>query len=273
VNMIIKQGWEAFSYGLKYQADMQRLDRLKLRDKVLAKQKFSSMTGERQDILREIMQLKDSIGRNPTRITIEAGMITSLIDDVETTVGGKHYLNPIEKAAKKYSEKLPKMVQNVGKVALMTQDSSAYKLANNATKMTDFIGRHVLYHYYTTAKGADHKEHKEAVAACMEEFVNFNLPTHRMIDYGNEIGFLWFTRYALRVQKVIAQTAMDKPFDAGMSLILSAETGLDNIGYSAFGMNDPFTKLGTPWTAAMDTATKPFVTTIVTDTLKAILGK
>ena len=244
ISTILKLGWEAIAMGNKYQVDNKKLNELNLQRQIYAKSGYTA--NQLKNIDSKIARVKDAITRNPTTITIQAGLMPTFVDDIETVTSGTNFPTDFEKKVTKYTDKLPDIVRNVGKVVMLTEDTNSFKVLNNAVKMTDFIGRHVLYNHYTKAG----MEHKKAIASVEDEFVNFNVPTHRMVEYGNKIGLLWFTKYGTRILKVIKDSAVDKPFDVLMALVLSAETGLDNIGNSIPGFTkSPFSFLDDPVSA------------------------
>ena len=51
----------------------------------------------------------------------------------------------------------------------------------------------------------------EALLRARASFVNYDIPTHRAVQYLNDMGFVWFTKYYLRIQAVIAQTVRENP--------------------------------------------------------------
>lgn len=268
--MVFKLGWEAIAMGTKYQADIQKLGKLQIKQKMLLTRK-NPPANTLQDITNEIMQMKAMIERNPTTQAIEAGLMPQLIDDVETTISGSNFPSDFEKAITKQTDKLPKMVQNVGKITFMTQDTQAYQVLNNAVKMTDFIGRYVLYNYYTSkARGKKQMKHEDAVAAVIEEFVNFAPPTHRMIEYLNTIGLLRFTKYGIRILKVIKDSAIDKPFDVAMAFLMSSHLGMDNINNSIPGVTKSMTaNIGDPFSFMLDSLSS----ILPINTLRSFFGK
>lgn len=190
------------------------------------------------------MQAQDAISRNPVADSIDSGFMPSLIDDVDTQGQKNFFPGRIEKFVDAKTQKLPKPLKTTGKVLFLSQDTEAYKVLNNGVKLTDFVGRHVLYAHYTKTKGMDPKEAAQKV---IEEFINFDIPSHRITEYLNEIGLLWFTKYATRIPMVAAKAIVDKPFDAAMSYLLATHVGLDNIVDSA--IPNLGYKVGTPFTA------------------------
>jgi hypothetical protein len=263
---IVKQSAEAIKHGIKYQADKQKLDQLITKQRLLLKDNKND-----KDLDLQIVTLKNSIALNPATKTIEAGLMPSLVDDVDTNISKSHFPTEIEKMIDKTIDKLPTYVQNVGKTLFLTHGTQGYKILNNAVKMTDYVGRYVLYNYYIDKKrGTDIMTHEKAIESVIEEFVNFNLPTHRMVEYGNKIGLLWFTKYGLRILKVIYESVIDKPFNVITAYLLSSHIGLDNINNSIPGVTkDILTPLSNPVSAITSSADSPFTI----DILKSLFNR
>ena len=241
---ILKHGWEAVKWGTQYQADIMKVNTLGIEKIQLQKENTPEAKRRLRIVEKELMQAQDAISRNPVADSIDSGFMPSLIDDVDTQGQKNFFPGRIEKFVDAKTQKLPKPLKTAGKVLFLSQDTEAYKVLNNGVKLTDFVGRHVLYTHYTKTKGMDPKE---AAQKIIEEFINFDIPSHRITEYLNEIGLLWFTKYATRIPMVAAKAIVDKPFDAAMSYLLSTHVGLDNIVDSA--IPNLGYKVGTPFTA------------------------
>lgn len=244
VMKILKNGWIAIEKGLEYQGDKQQLEDLKLKLKVLVD------PNQIKNTEAQIRKIEDRIARNPVTKAMEAGLLPSLVDDVETDGTQTNFPNKTDELFDKYGWLIPPAFNKVGKIIFLDQDTAAYKVLNNAVKMTDFVGRFVLYQEYMEKIEADStyrkegetvnetmdRAHAESVLKVMEEFVNFDLPTHKTIEYLNNIGILWFTKYALRIQKIIVKSVREKPFDAAAAYLMAVSTGWDNILNSTLGV-------------------------------------
>ena len=241
---ILKHGWEAVKWGTQYQADIMKVNTLGIEKIQLQKENTPEAKRRLRIVEKELMQAQDAISRNPVADSIDSGFMPSLIDDVDTQGQKNFFPGRIEKFVDAKTQKLPKPLKTAGKVLFLSQDTEAYKVLNNGVKLTDFVGRHVLYTHYTKTKGMDPKEAAQKV---IEEFINFDIPSHRITEYLNEVGLLWFTKYATRIPMVAAKAIIDKPFDAAMSYLLSTHVGLDNIMDSA--IPNLGYKVGTPFTA------------------------
>jgi hypothetical protein len=261
---ILKYNREAIRMGIRYQADEQKLNDLGVQRNLLIEKGNSSAAIQKID--DEIFQLKNRLSRNPVQDSIKAGLLPSLIDDIETEGSQNYYPGMLEKAATKVSNKLPSVVQKAGSHLFTTQDTQIYKVLNNAVKMTDFAGRHALYNHYVKNKGMDPKE---AAALALEEFVNFDVPTHRSLEYLNQVGLVWFSKYALRILKSVAGSIKDRPFDVAMSILLASHIGLDSIYNSVlFVTTDIGNKISTPINALTESADDPVVMSIFSTILR-----
>lgn len=222
----LKYGWEAIKYGTQYQADVLKVNTLGIEKIQLKKENTPKAKQRLRVIEKELLQAQDAINRNPVADSIDSGLMPSLVDDVDTQGQQNYFPGRIEKYVDDKTKKLPKPVKTAGKVLFLSQDTEAYKVLNNGVKLTDFVGRHVLYNHYTKSQGMGQKE---AAQKAIEEFINFDIASHRITEYLNEIGLLWFTKYATRIPMVAAKAIIDKPFDSFMSYLMSTHIGFDNI--------------------------------------------
>jgi hypothetical protein len=208
-----------------------------------------------------INRSKNSIALNPVNEVMDAGMLQSIVDDIDTSHGQAVHLDVVEQLIKKITDRIPKSnnfdrLSKVGKVAFMTEDTQLYKAVNNAVKMTDFVGRYIMYKHYTLLpEGEGRLTHAQAISKVRAQFVNFDVPSNRMLDYFNSTGFLWFTKYAFGILKPIKDVIQEKPFEAITALFLARYFGMPSIGNAIpFIGKNPVNLLGTAPTTYHDAA-------------------
>ena len=69
-----------------------------------------------------------------------------------------------------------------------------------------------------------------------------------MLEYGNRVGLVWFSKYFLGVLKPLAQTVKDKPFDTLTTLMMANHLDLSNVGEATpFIQKDMGNLIGSPW--------------------------
>jgi hypothetical protein len=261
LSKILSLGTAALANGMKYQSDLKKVKDLQMQIATL-QLKPNYDKAEEKELLYRLAKREDEIRRNPTTEFIESGGLPTITDDVEMGSKESPYMSRLEEMTQPTLEKLPTSVRNVGKVLLLDRDTTAYKILNNAVQMTDFVGRFVLYQHYLS-EGKHSKP--EAMAEVLEEFINFNLPTHPLVEYGNRHGFLWFTKFGLRILKPIYKSSTEKPFDFFMAYMTAAHFDFDNILDSAPTNIDM--KIGTAWTGLLSTTPEILPINILDDIL------
>lgn len=255
---IFKYTHEAITGALRYQRDKEKLDILKARKKIAPAKNQAS-------IEKAIRVLENEISLNPTTRLIESGLMPTIVDDVETGASQSPFPGRIEKQVTAQIKKLPEVVQNVGKSVFMGEDTQGYKTANNAVKMTDFVSRYVLYHHYIQGKDEGKAyTHDEAMASVIQEFVNFNIPTGRGLEYANQIGLVWFSKYQLRILRVIYDMIKNKPADTLTTFMLGSVVDASNILMSVPGITkDTMQMFGNPVSALIDSSDEMITTALI----------
>jgi hypothetical protein len=244
---ISKHSRVAIESALRYQSDKAKLEALRIQRNVdLKRHSLNQATKDRliKKYDRLIIELENELALNPSTAMIEAGLMPNIVDDVDTGEVQSPYKHGIDKLIDSSLEMLPGKAQNVGRTLFMTEDTEGYKMLNNAVKMTDYVGRFVLYHHYTETQNMSHED---AVTAVNEEFINFDLPTHRLIEYANNIGLIWFSKYQLRVLKQIKNLIKEHPFTTIATFMIGKAISDDNILNSLPGITkDALQAFGDP---------------------------
>lgn len=220
---------EAITSALLYQKQKTELETLKAQRPVIAR-KHSLPQSERDRLIKEIdrkiLRYEDALARNKSAKLIESGLMPAVVDDVHTETIDQPFKFGLDAGIDKGLSKLPSKVEKAGRVLFMTDDTEGYKMLNNAVKMTDYVARYVLYRHLT----ADNKmSHDDAVSYAMDKFINFDIPTHRTLQYLNDIGLVWYSKYQLRVLKHIKNTLKENPFTTMATYLLGMAVGNNNI--------------------------------------------
>jgi hypothetical protein len=81
-----------------------------------------------------------------------------------------------------------------------------------------------MYSHATEVKNMDENK---AFKQMVETFVNYDQPLNRYLQYGNDIGLLFFVKYWLRIQRATFNIAKEKPLNIGMLYVGNTMLGLD----------------------------------------------
>ena len=193
----------AFRGAVSYKRDSDELFTLQTR-------LDTGTSGNEVEDRKRVVQLKDSMARNPVRELIEAGLMPTIVEDVELDDDIYSFKSKFVKRMEGYADQVNPGVKAVAKQVYMTHDTTTYKALSQAAQLSDFLGRYTLYQHLTTRK-RDPMSKDEAIQLASDAFVNYDVPTHRKMQYMNDMGFFRFTKYYLRIQKVIMHLYRENP--------------------------------------------------------------
>lgn len=177
----------------------------------------------------ELAMLQDRMARNPVKPLIDAGLMPTIVEDVEADASQYSYKSLLQRKTEGLTNRIPKVLRDIGRQVYMTHDTSTYKFLSQTTQLSDLVARYALYQHVTT-RSRDPLSKADALQLVEEAFVNYDLPSHKTIQFMNDMGLFMFTKYYLRIQKVIARLVKEKPARAlGMVVANHFISGLDSI--------------------------------------------
>lgn len=228
---IVKDTMMSIRAGMQYRKDMARLMSLRQRQR--------AGIGDFNAQEQEALKLEDSLSRNPLASFIEEGMMPTIVEDVDPSTDHYSYKSKMQQRVDDLTENVPASVKTAAKWALVSPDTPLYKFLNNATQMSDFSSKYVMYKYYTT-KAKDKLSHDEALQIASDNFVNYDVPTAKGLQYLNDMGIVMFTKYNLRIQKALFQLLKKRPATAMAQAMLvhsftNLEAGIDPIVWANIG--------------------------------------
>ena len=209
---------------------------------------------EAQDTIRSFQTV---LNNSPVRELIRRGMFQSITEEIDTESDPYSYASALSGKINKFAGKnktLSKVnagAQAVGRYTYMTDDTSMYKLLLKTTQYSDFVARQAVFKYKTEVEGIGKDETENLVR---DLFVNYDLPDHQIIQYMNETGISMFTKYPMRMLRVIFKMMKGRPVEGIMLILLEDFIGFNiddptdiglNILNSPFGIvEDAFTQSG-----------------------------
>lgn len=200
---IIKYHAIAWKGANKYQKDKNKLDSLKLE---LENRNNLSAT-EAAKMKREIVLLENSISTNPVYSLVQEGIYQTIVEDVDMDEDTFSYQSKLEKVTSPITSKIPDVIKDMSKILFVTHDTQLYKAMRNATQISDFVARFTL-HQHNLNKNKMSEE--DSINNIVETFVNYDLPTHKSIQYLNDMGLVMFSKFFIRIQKVILRQLTER---------------------------------------------------------------
>lgn len=167
-----------------------------------------NQTGARKKQVR-VARLRDTLANSPVKDLIDAGVYQSIVEDVALLDDSFSYKGRVERFLSDRlpgNVRVPDKLKEVGKTAIIAQDTPLYRALRNVTQMSDFVARFVL-HQHNLKNGMNQQD---SIKDIVDTFINYDAPTHRWLQYGNDIGAILFTKYFVRVQKILYKLVTEK---------------------------------------------------------------
>ena len=115
----------------------------------------------------------------------------------------------------KQIDKLPDGFKEGGRQALISKDTSVYRMLEKGTQYGDFVAKAILYNYLKNQKKM---KPKEALSKVRYEYVNYDMLPGRTREYLENIGLLWFYNYKLRITRTFFSMVKENPLSTLLSL-------------------------------------------------------
>ena len=252
----LKLGSEAYIHAARYLKNSSRLveiNTLRTNTRIGA--------SKLQALLSEEAMIKEDMRISPVRSLIESGALQNIEEIVREEGEATLYkeLPLIGKVADAYGKVVTdgSLVDKVIKNSLVMQGSSLYNNLRVAAQMSDFVAKYA----YVQSRVKDTKNpmsEKLAVQQANDLFIDYLLPSGVIMTTLNNLGFLYFTKYLIRVQKTILTTISANPVRSLMILM-----GADwlNVAPSIFGsfMDNPLNRLDNPVSMFVGAMDEPIV--------------
>jgi hypothetical protein len=136
------------------------------------------------------------------------------------------------------------LVINAAKTIYMAHDTKLYQGVHRVTQLSDFVARYTLYQHLTNQKTKPLTK-EEAIQEASDAFINYDIPMHRNLQYLDDMGIMMFTKYFLRIQKVLVKNLRDNPGRVIGSILMANYFGLGQTVHQEASMwgrigNNPF---------------------------------
>lgn len=204
----------AIKGALAYQRDRAALAQLQI------KLNAGYARADEEEIERQIAILQDSISRNPVKELIDAGLMPTIVEDVALEDDPYSYKSQLERKVQGLTEKVNPVLLKAGKYAYMTHDTPLYQSLSQITQLSDFVARYTLYQHLVSRK-KNKLSKADAIHEAVESFISYDVPMHRGLQYMDDHGLMMFTKYVLRIQRVLAKLVKEHPARVLMGLLLS----------------------------------------------------
>lgn len=235
----VRQQAKAFHLAKKYVVAEQEIASLELRLET------GMYPQNHKGYKTRIIELQDEINRSPIKRLIDKGMLPTISEgeitqeDTYTSVYKSKLNQWVDKGKSLVGERGSAVVDEV----MINQNTETYKELSKATQLSDFAARYALIEHLTQKESMSFED---AVVDARRSFVNYDLPTHKALQYMGDMGFAWFLRYPVRMQRNIIASMANNPARVTALLIANSLTGniVPNIYGSLYGIANPLDSFG-----------------------------
>ena len=207
---------DALVYSIRYQNQASELLQL---------EHEASLGYGNTNMVSRMTELRNSIARNPLKAFIEEGMMPMIVNDFSFKKGEVEYNTFVDDVKDATINKLPVPLRNTIDFLTVAEGTKLHNFLANATQQSDFVFKYAI-HQQEMRKG---KTNKEAIARAREVFINYDIPTNRFLQFINDTGLWMFTKFALRIQRVILRLMKEKPLRLATEALVSEQLGNPSI--------------------------------------------
>lgn len=196
----------------------------------------TNSTKDKSLLNREKKQLQESLNRNPMKEYMEAGLMSTIVEDLSKP-NETSYKTELQKKVDSYVDLIPKPISNTFNELTIGQGSMLHNFLSEATQFSDLSAKYTLAKYLHE-NGTDKDK---AIYEAQLSFINYDIPTNQFLDYMNRMGLMMFTKFFLRFQRVMVKLAYNAPVSS-----LMGHYAVEYMGGQ--GVYDPFwlNRLGNP---------------------------
>lgn len=173
----------------------------------------------------QIKRIESQLEANPMSRYINAGLLSSIVEDVTIQQGDYSYDSELKKKIDNVTGWLPDSVKTLGAWAVFSPSTKAYQFLATTTQLSDFVAK-VTLAKHLESKGMDFKA---AVSEASQTFINYDVPQGVGMQYMNDMGLFMFTKFFLRIQAVLFKL-MDKKAATVLAQHIATESLTDMQG-------------------------------------------
>ena len=219
---LLKKWREGFKELERYQKEHKKLQLLEL------KQVGNPSLRNDPKIENDKKIIIKSLNDNKVAKLMDMGLFNSITEDInKNDFTYRHQtMNTLRntKIGKKFDNRFKGKAVKLANQAYIGEETALFKTMMHLTQASDFIARYAMYSHAIEVKNMDENK---AFKQMVETFVNYDQPLNRYLQYGNDIGLLFFVKYWLRIQRATFNIAKEKPLNIGMLYVGNTMLGLD----------------------------------------------
>ena len=182
---------------------------------------------EQRRLNTEIQSITDSHKRLSIWPLIQAGEFSAIndasLDQDDVDLASGRLYSYIEKKV----NQLPGMAKDIGRYALITQDTPLFAALEKSVAYGDFLSKAILFDHLTKRKG---ETAEYALSRVTEEYVNYDRLPGRFRGWTDKSGISWFWNFKVRSAKVTMSMLRNNHVHALFGAMMPKPTLFGTIG-------------------------------------------
>jgi len=160
--------------------------------------------------------LRNELKVNPVSELVDEGIFQSITEDIDADQYGDKtkLLDWLQNTVGKHT---PAFVKKGVEYAYISENTQAFKFLMKTTQYSDFTARYVMWKHEMAKPGADKEQVLDEI---IRTFINYDDPSNKYTQWGNDVGLIMFTKFAIGIQNVIIRLAGKKTANFVTSLLM-----------------------------------------------------
>ncbi len=174
----------------------------------------------------KVARLKEGLRLNSAHELIQNGGFLSLIEDQDLSQVTEAN-NIISRSIDNLRSKAPEAIQTLIDYVTLNENTFVHQSVSWFIQTDDFITKYTIYHDRVNEKIKAFEQQKrrkgtkteianikkEAFYVANDSVINYNLADPRILQYANKMGFVFFTKFLIGIQRVIKNLIRENPLN------------------------------------------------------------
>jgi len=152
----------------------------------------SRLNREKNIALKEMEQ-------NPMHTFMEAGLMSTIVEDIGVNTEDTGFKSDLDKKIEELEGYVPEQVRTAFEWVVMSPGTPLHDFMKHSTQFSDLAAKYSLANHVMK----DGTSMKDAITLAQDNFINYDVPTGKGIDYMNRMGLFMFTKFFIRFQQVL----------------------------------------------------------------------
>jgi hypothetical protein len=215
----------------------------------------SELSKEDKKKIEEMKRLMSTLDNSPVSALIDADLYQSIMADID--LKDIKSSNLISNWIDDKLENIPggKFIRTAGNIVYMSEKTTALQEMQKITAYSDFAARYAHYTFMMDRYKRNYKKkhkmepsatelaayEKKVLIATRDAYINYNKPDSAVLQWLNDLGFVAFTKYVVRIQRVWKNGIARHPVRFMLSVLAQEVAGYELDDITDKALDGPYT--------------------------------